>query len=498
MAARLAEAGEDVLLLEAGPDYGLPASGTWPERLLDPTLMPVEEASWEYTSACQRGTPEMPLQRARVMGGCSSHNGCAAVWGHRSDYDAWAVANPSWRAAEVEPLFREVATRLRVHTPPPEELTPFHRAVLNAAAEAGYPFICDLSSLDPEFGFAIGPVNIDPATKVRWNAAFAYLDPVRHLPNLRIVADTLADKLTLDGIRVSGLDVVGPAGASHIAADRVILTAGAYGSPLILLRSGIGAADELRSQGIAGPRSGGVPFGIDLPGVGRNLQDHPAIGVHYQGRSETIAALEAFVIAGGLPREEGTIGLARSSRCEGPYDLHFYPIASRPIGGKGWRFHISAAVMAPRSRGTICLNPTAPSEPEAPPVIDTNYFSDSGEYDLNALSDAFALCRDLGAQPALASLLGDELKPGPLISSRAEIRAWILGHASHDYHPAGTCRMGPASDPSAVVDASGRVHGLEGLLVADAAIMPFVTLANTNLPTFVGAEKIARDLLGRG
>jgi choline dehydrogenase len=301
---------------------------------------------------------------------------------------------------------------------------------------------------------------------------------------------------------VTGLDVVGPAGSSHIAADRVILTAGAYGSPLILLRSGIGAADELRTLGITSLRSGGVPLVHDLPGVGRNLQDHPAIGVHYQGRPETIAALEAFVAAGGLPREEGTIGLARSRRCEGPYDLHLYPVASRPFAGKGWRFHISAAVMAPRSRGTITLNPTAPTDPEAPPVIDTNYFSDPGEYDLDALSDAFALCRDLGAQPALASLLGDELKPGPSITSRAEIRDWILSHASHDYHPAGTCRMGDPSgapsDPAAVVDASGRVHGLEGLLVADAAIMPFVTLANTNLPTFVGAEKIVRDLLERG
>ena len=128
MAARLAEAGEDVLLLEAGPDYGPPSTGDWPERLLDPTLMPVEEVSWEYTSACRYGTPDMALQRARVMGGCSSHNGCAAVWGHRSDYDAWAVANPGWSDAEVEPLFREVNARLRVVTPPRAELTPFHQS----------------------------------------------------------------------------------------------------------------------------------------------------------------------------------------------------------------------------------------------------------------------------------------------------------------------------------------------------------------------------------
>ena len=152
MAARLAEAGEAVLLLEAGPDYGSFAEGQWPERLLDPTLMPVEEVSWDYVSASSRGTPGMALQRARVIGGCSSHNGCAAVWGHRSDYDAWAVDNPGWSAAEVEPLYRIVNRALRVHTPPPEWLTPFHSEVIEAAADAGYPLIDDLCSLDPEFG----------------------------------------------------------------------------------------------------------------------------------------------------------------------------------------------------------------------------------------------------------------------------------------------------------------------------------------------------------
>lgn len=488
MAARLAMAGEEVLLLEAGPDYGPVGSGRWPGRLLDPTLMPVEEESWGYTSAATHGTPQMDLQRARVIGGCSAHNGAAAVWGHRADYDAWAVENPGWSAAEVEPLFREVNQKLRVHVPGRETLTPFHHAVLDAASQAGYPFIPDLSSLDPDYGFAIGPVNIDPASSVRWNAAFAYLDPIRDLPNLRIVGDALVDRLILEGTRVTGLEVIFPDGPAHIAADRVILASGAYGTPLILLRSGIGSPGELQAIGIAPVH--------DLPGVGRNLQDHPAIGVHYQARPETIAALEGFVAAGGLPREEGTIGLARSSRCQGPYDLHIYPIASRPFGGKGWRCHISAAVMSPRSRGTIRLNPAAPTDPAAAPVIDTNYFSDPDGYDLDALTDAFLLCRELGAQPALTAILAGELNPGIAVASRDEIKAWILTHASHDYHPASTCRMGPATDPEAVVDASGRVHGLPGLLVVDASIMPFVTLANTNLPTFVGAEKIARDLVG--
>jgi choline dehydrogenase len=488
LAARLAEAGEDVLLLEAGPDYGPPDSGRWPQRLLDPTLMPVEEASWNYISACQRGTPDMALQRARVIGGCSAHNGCAAVWGHRADYDAWAVENPGWSATEVDPFFRVVDERLRVHVPPGEELTPFHRTMLEAAGQAGYPFIPDLRSLEPEFGFAIGPVNIDPATRVRWNAAFAYLDPVRSLRNLRVVGDTLVDRVVLDGPRATGVEAIGAAGRTRIAAERVILAGGAYGSPLVLLRSGIGPADELAANGIEARH--------DLPGVGRNLQDHPAIGVHYRATPETIAALDAFVAAGGLPREEGTIGLARSTRCAGPYDLHLYPIASRPFAGKGWRFHLSAAVMAPRSRGTIRLNPISPADPEAPPVIDTNYLSDPEDYDLDALADAFALCRALGAQPALAALFAEEITPGPTVRTRAGIRDWTLTHATHDYHPAGTCRMGPASDATAVVDAAGRVHGLDGLFVADASIMPFVTLANTNLPTFVGAEKIARDLLG--
>ena len=487
LSARLVEAGEDVLLIEAGPDYGPFGSPEWPAALLDPTRMPVDDVSWNYISAAQHGLPDHHLQRARVIGGCSTHNGAAALWGHHSDYDTWAVENPGWSAAEVEPLFRIVDEKLRVHVPPADWVTPFHKYVIDAVQEAGYPVLPTLCSLEPEFGFSVHPVNIDPETRIRWNAGFAYLDPIRDAPNFRLIADTLVDRVLLDGKRVVGVAVVGPGGPAELRADRVILAGGAYGTPLILQRSGIGPADTLAGWGI--------PLRHDLPGVGQNLHDHPATAVVYEASPEMIAEMEAFLAAGGLAREEGTTGLVSSQRCGGPYDIHIYPVAPRPHDGESWRFAIASAVMAPRSRGSIGLNPERPTDPEAAPVIDTNYLSDVEEYDLDVLAESLELARQLGGQPALAAVLVHEVEPGPAVQTRDEIKAWLLANATHDYHPTSTCRMGPAEDPMAVVDASGNVHGLEGLMIADASIMPFVTLANTNVPTFMVAEKVARDLV---
>ena len=398
----------------------------------------------------------MALQRARVIGGCSAHNGAAAVWGHSSDYDAWAVENPGWSAAEVAPLFREVDAKLRVYIPARADLTPFHDAVLEAAAQAGYPFIADLRSLEPEHGFAIGPVNIDPATRVRWNAAFAYLDPVRGLPNLRVVGDTLVDTLTLDGNRVTGVDVVGlrrreahcrRAGDSGRRRLRLAARAAA------LRHWPGGRAARFRDRAAPRPaRRGAQPAGP--PRHRRPLSRRG------QRRSRRWRTSSPPVACRG---RKGQSGWRAPAAAPGPYDLHIYPIASHPLGSKGWRFHISAALMAPRSRGAIRLNPDRPRDPEAPPVIDTGFFTDAGGDDLDALREALALCRALGAQPALASLLEEESTPETTITGRAALREWIRGHAGHDYHPAGTCRMGPAGDATAVVDASGNVHGVGGV-----------------------------------
>jgi choline dehydrogenase len=469
-----------VLLIEAGPDWGPLADGRWPASLLDPTLMPVDAWQWGYVSAARFGAPAMALERARMIGGCSSHNGCAAVWGHRADYDAWeAAGNPGWGGAAMEPLLRDADAALRVHQPTRDDITPWHRLCLDAAPGAGLPVIPSIEDLDADFGIAIHAANI--TDRLRWNAAFALLDPIRERPNFAILPETLVDRLRFEGGRCVGLDVIAPEGSRCIAAREVILAGGAFGSPLVLLRSGVGPADELRALGIA-------PV-LDLPGVGRNLQDHPAFALRFDGSPALVAEMDAFVAAGGLPREEGTTALARSTRCEGPFDLHLYPVASRPRGGEGWRFSIAAAVMDPHSTGTVRLSAVAP---EAPPIIDPGWFTDPAGRDLEVLLDGVDLARALAAERPLRDVIGAER--GDVPAERDALRRHVLRHSTHDYHPVGTCKMGPVGDPLAVVDADGRIHGLEGVIIGDAAIMPAVPRANTNIPALAVALRIAAGL----
>jgi choline dehydrogenase len=518
LAGRLAErTGQSVLLLEAGPDYGPYSAGGWPPVLLDAREMAVSTHSWNYESAATHGKPGLLLERARVLGGCSSHNGCAAVWGHREDYDGWAalitsagssnagdlelgtagdleLGTTGWETESLLPLFETVMRKMRVSIPAPEELTPWHQACLQAAPGAGFPVREDLNDIDLTHGIAINPVNI-VANGVRWNSAFAYLDPVRDRAYLTIRGNVLADRLLIEGGRVVGLQAVGPDGPVVVRAGRVVLCAGAYGSPLTLMRSGIGAPDELRELGIAPVHQ--------LPGVGRNLQDHALIPLLYSGTPELIESMARFEAGGGLMREEGTTVVARSSQCQGPFDLHIYPISSRVAdswardlhrreGSAGWLFGVASALLSPRSRGTICLSSR---EPEAPPRIDHAYFTDQDDRDVAALVDGIELSREFAASEPLKSLIGTEDEPGVSFADREELARYVRANSAHAYHPVGTCKMGPASDPMAVVDSRGKVHGLDGLYVADAAIMPVIPRANTNIPVAVIAEKIASLLL---
>lgn len=485
VAGRLAEgSSRTVLLFEAGPDYGPYGDGRWPQPLLDARAIPWNIHDWEYTSAAQHGEQGMALQRARVLGGCSAHNGCAAIWGSRLDYDAWERdGNAGWSTDDLMPLFHRAAQQLRVRTPGADEVTPWHRAVLDSAPAAGLPLVENLNDLDQNVGMGLSPVNV--AGGVRWNTAFAYLDPVRGRPNLTIRGNVLVDRVVLDHGAVTGLDVLGPNGLERIQAGQIVLSAGAFGTPAILLRSGIGDPDELRALDIATVHA--------LPGVGRNLHDHPAVVLSYAGTPELIAAMQGFASAGGWLCEEQTIAKARSSLCEEAFDLHLYPVGSPywlPDGA--WMFTLPVANMKPLSRGALRL---AQRDPHAAPIIDHGYLTDPADRDLAVLLDGIDLARGLARQQPLAGLIGPETGPGPEMLDREELRAYIRASGTHYYHPVGTCKMGPAADALAVVDAHGRLHGLEGLFVADASLIPSIPRANTNIPCAVIGEKIAGLLL---
>jgi choline dehydrogenase len=483
VAGILAERGEQVLLLEAGPDYGAYADGGWPADLCDAGSL-ARSHDWGYHSEETYPDRRIPFERARVLGGCSAHNGCAAIWGHRADYDSWAAAgNPGWATDDLLPVFRAVSERLRVRIPNGAELTPFQAAWLKAAPAAGIPRVDDLNDLDEPVGMAPSPANI--AGTVRWNTAFAYLDPVRDRGNLIITGDVPVDRVLIEGNRVGGVVAVGPEGPAVVRAERIVLAAGTYGSPAILLRSGVGDPDDVHKVGVEARHR--------LPGVGRNLHDHPSAAVTYSGTPELIDQMTAFAATNWSPVEQ-TIAKARSSSCREAFDLHLYPVGGpNPESEDGWYWAIHVACMTPRSRGSLTLRSADPADA---PRIDHRYLADIDGADRRVLVDGVEMAREMAGQPGIRDLLGRETAPDGGVVSAGEIGRFVDRTGAHYYHPVGTCKMGPETDPEAVVDARGRVHGIDNLFVADSAIMPVVPRANTNVPAVVVGARIADWLAG--
>jgi len=483
IAGLLAERSEQsVLLIEAGPDYGSFATGRWPAELTDAGAIPMTH-DWGYHSGEQYKPRVIGFERARVIGGCSSHNGCAAIWGSSIDYDGWAALNnPGWSTDELRPLFRAASERLRVRIPEPAEITPYQRAALDAAAEAGIPLVADLNNLDENLGMAPSPANI--VKGVRWNTAFAYLDPVRERANMTIVGGSPCDRLEINSGRATAVIVGGREGPVRVETGRVIVAAGTYGSPAILMRSGVGDPSELRTAGVAPT--------LDLPGVGRNLHDHPRVSISYAGTRELEEMMRSFARDHWMP-EEQTIAKAQSSRCTRGFDLHIYPVGGRDRRSRtGWGWTLEVACMTPRSRGALRI---ASSDRAVPPIIDHRYLSDLEDEDLRVLADGVELARKIGGNRTLSGLVGQEISPGGGVATRGEIEAFVRANCLNYCHPVGTCRMGPASDRTAVVDSRGRIHGLDNAYVADASIMPVIPRANTNIPALVVAERVARWLL---
>lgn len=440
LAARLSEETErTVCLVEAGPDYGRYAEGRWPADMLDARSLPMSHL-WETEP------DDRSASRARILGGCSAHNACLVVLGSRDDYDEWG---DGWTFAELEPYLRRAEASIRTRTDRTDDLSPFHRALLEAGPRIGLPRLADLNDLNATVGIAPAPVNALGA--VRWNTAFAYLDDARSRPNLTIATETLVDRVEMAAGRARG--VVSDRG--RLTANTVIVAAGAYGSPALLLRSGIGPHAQLSRLGI------GVIE--DLP-VGVGLVDHPGVGIEW-------SPAPAHVPKRGPVFATSLVVRARSDSCPmNTWDLHLLPWLEE--AGEGWRTSAVVYLLKPDSRGNVTLRSP---DPRVPPTIDHGFLCEP--HDLSRLTSGVALIRALAENAGC----GLEIRPGDHELLDTYVRREVRGI----FHPTGTCAIG------AVVDPRGAVLGADGLLVADASIMPTIPRANTNLSTIAVAERIA-------
>jgi choline dehydrogenase len=514
LAARLTEnPGTRVLLVEAGPK-----DGSW--RIAMPSavgsLLSSDRFNWNYVS-----DPEPYLDgrrlthpRGRVLGGSSSINGMVYVRGHAGDYDGWARAGlPGWSYADVLPYFKRAETHLhggdRYHGgqgplavyAPDISRTPLAAAFVAASLEAGYGSAPD-SNGERQEGFG----RVDRTTTRdgrRCSAARAYLRPALGRPNLNVVTGALVKRVLLSDKRAIGIEY-SQAGVLRTAYARsdVIVAAGAINSPQLLQLSGIGAADQLAAAGVESRHV--------LPSVGENLNDHPDLVVQHRcllpislyganrGVGKIVTGLRWFARLGGLAGsnhfEAGGFLRSRAGVEQPDIQLTFMPLAIKPgtvddVGGHSFQVHID--LMRPKSLGRVRIRS---ADPAAPPSILFNYLADP--QDRADLRAAVRLTREIIAQPALAPYRGEELNPGPGVQSDEQIDAWVRQGVETCYHPVGTCRMGV--DPgSSVVDGECRVHGLTGLRVIDASIMPVIVSGNTNAPTIMIAEKMSDVLRGR-
>ncbi|WP_213941639.1 choline dehydrogenase [Pseudomonas sp. dw_612] len=501
-----------ILVLEAGP-----ADKSWTIDMPSAVGIVVggTRYNWSYNSEPEPyldgrriGTP-----RGRTLGGSSSINGMVYIRGHARDYDGWAEQGcDGWSYQEVLPYFKRAQTHAdgnddyrgaagHLHVTPGETQTPLCAAFLAAGAEAGYGLSNDLNGYRQE---AFGPVDRTTRNGRRWSTSRGYLSEALARGNVQVSTDALALRILFDGQRAIGIEYEQNGGTHQALARReVLLTAGAINSPQLLLLSGVGPAAELRDLGISVIH--------DLPGVGKRLNDHPDTVVQYLCKKPvslypwTTAPGKWWIGARWFATHDG---LAASNHFEAgafirsragvehpDLQLTFMPLAVQPgsvdlVPGHAFQIHID--LMRPTSLGSVTLNS---ADPRHPPCILFNYLKT--EQDRADMRAGARLVREIIEQPAMAAFKGEELVPGPQAQSDEALDAWARQVTETGYHASGTCKMGPIGDPEAVVDPQLRVHGLDGLRVVDASIMPVIVSGNTNAPTVMIAEKASDLIRGR-
>jgi choline dehydrogenase len=470
-----------VLLLEAGPDYG-PDPMDWPADLLDPSSIWPSTHDWGFTLAGRDPGDPFALPRSRIVGGTTAVNGCVWLRPSATDFDDWAaLGNPGWGFLEMLPYFQRAETDplqgphagttgpVPVYRVADAELAPAERAFMAAAESLGLPIKADLNGAARQTP-CVGPAPKNIAEGVRMNGAFTYLAPARTRTNLTIRPELTVDCLVIEGGRAVAVRTVN---GQVIQGREIVLCAGAYGSPAILLRSGIGRAAHLRELGI--------PVVSDLPGVGENLLDHPLASPD-RPRPRLIRPEFAPQTRSFIP----VIAKAASRHAGGDIDLHIYIGQDFSAEHGAWFLWITASLQFARSRGRLRLTS---ADPLAPLDIDHAYLSDPA--DLEAQCDGVGLAERIIASEPLRHVLEPFAEDAPPWGDEPGLPAWARSHVGTTYHPSSTCRMGPDSDANAVVDQVGRVHGVACVRVADASIFPTGPRANLHFTVVAVAEKLA-------
>jgi len=516
LASRLSEAKDrSVLLLEAGGrdhHYLLRMPLAFLRAMLQPRF------SWGYFSEPepQLNGRRIPLPRGRVLGGSGSINGLFYMRGHSLDFDTWRqLGCMGWGYEDVLPYFKRSESSWRGATKYHGDRGPvyvcaidttrlLHERLMQTAASAGFNTTDDIHG-DIEEGFARGEVTIDRRGR-RSSSSWAYLHPVMGRRNLTVTLDALVTRVLLEGGRAVGVEFHHEGRRQQVRAQReVILAGGTYNSPQLLMLSGIGPADELRKHGI-------TPS-IDLPGVGRNLSEHPHIPVEFVARLPVTflnelrfdrAALSvmqwALFGSGAFATQINSCNVVvrtHAGLTQPDVQLMCNPVRMDaklwfPLltGKQDHRITADVVVLHQKSRGWVTLRSANPLDP---PRIQLNSFAESSDFEI--ARRGIATARRIYRTAPQAEIVGKEIRPGAALQSDAELDAYIRESASVTQHPVGTCSMGTGTQ--AVVDPQLRVRGVEGLRVADASIMPTVPGANTNAAVVMIAEKASDLILGR-
>ncbi len=502
LANRLSENRENaVLLLEAGgidkaQEIQIPAA--FPKLLRS-------KYDWQYEAEGAKAGQKQYWPRGKMLGGSSSMNAMVASRGHRYDYDEWAqFGNAGWAYDDLLPYFRKLesfeggANEYR-GSEGPISITalrspnPISHAFVAAGQAMGLPLAIDYNGACQE-GIALSQVTQKKGK--RWSTADAYLRPALSRPNLRVITQAKCRRLLLSDGQVKGVEYQHEGAVQRVYMKReLILSAGTIGSPQLLLLSGIGPDDALQTLGI--------PVQHHLPGVGRNLQDHPTAGVTYHSLQPiTLAGAEKLHhLLNYLLRRRGpltsnaaeAVAFVRSDVGVGRPDIEFIflPVFFMNHGfdnPPGHGFSIGVTLLQPQSRGYITLQT---ADPDEQPFIQPNTFAEAE--DILRIRKGIILARKLAQQFPLRPFRGAEVWPGPDAQSDEALDSHICEHVQSTYHPVGTCKMG--DDHLAVVDNTLRVHGLTRLRVVDASIMPTIVSGHTHIPTVMIAEKAADDLL---